>query len=182
MISQVLNRKFVFEQLEQVKAHLEKYAMTKREKDRRKVEDLPEGVLSLIQKTIEMNTRAYEVGLAQPLGLGTGFYGVGTPGSEDIFSIATIPVIIFVVLAGYNLSIEFFSHKILPESYSIIIADSAVISINSLLALRCFGTIVKLIIGIKIKKIRNLIKIDVYRARDLFILIYNYPENFYFLF
>jgi L-cysteine desulfidase len=53
------------------------------------VEDLPEGVLSLIQKTIEMNTRAYEVGLAQPLGLGTGFYGVGTPGSEDIFSIAT---------------------------------------------------------------------------------------------
>jgi L-cysteine desulfidase len=53
------------------------------------VEDLPDSVLGLIRRTIEMNTKAYEAGLAQPLGLGAGFYNVASGEAEDIFSIAT---------------------------------------------------------------------------------------------
>jgi len=48
------------------------------------VEDLSEGSRDLIRQTIELNRRASESGLSEPLGLGIGFYGVedsASPGS-----------------------------------------------------------------------------------------------------
>jgi L-cysteine desulfidase len=44
------------------------------------VDDLPPSVCDLVRQTIQMNIAACETGLAQPLGLGTGYYAAG--GSE----------------------------------------------------------------------------------------------------
>jgi L-cysteine desulfidase len=43
-------------------------------------DDLPEEVHPLLRKTIELNLRAAETGLEQPLGLGVGYYGTRLPG------------------------------------------------------------------------------------------------------
>lgn len=46
------------------------------------VEDLPEGVLSLLHLTMEKNINASKAGLSQPMGIGAGFFG--TPGVAPV--------------------------------------------------------------------------------------------------
>ncbi|MBI2351587.1 MAG: serine dehydratase subunit alpha family protein [Deltaproteobacteria bacterium] len=50
----------------------------------RAVEDLPPSVVALLRKTIDLNKKAAEVGLAQPLGLGIGFHQSHDEGSLDM--------------------------------------------------------------------------------------------------
>src|SRR4030042_1529217 len=79
MITQVLNRQFVLEQLEQVKAHLQKLAKAKGETGRRRAEALPEGAedltsgdyqnaLEFVNKSLKQEGRqsSGQVGFEQP--------------------------------------------------------------------------------------------------------------------
>ena len=81
MITQVLNRQFVLEQLEQVKAHLQKLAKAKGETGRRRAEELPEGAedltsddyqnaLEFVNKSLKQEGRhsSGQVGFEQPEG------------------------------------------------------------------------------------------------------------------
>lgn len=79
----------------------------------RAVEDLPPSVVALLRKTIGLNKKAAEVGLAQPLGLGIGFHQSHDEGSLDM-----IHYVSSVAAAGSDARMSGYSLEVMSSAGS----------------------------------------------------------------